>query len=111
MMISVRIALINLALTQSRGVMKLMLALQTSSTKNEERTLKEMLSLIDSLASTLNSKRHYIRQSIKGFEIDPRYLLFEYCHGLLLRQSQVELIEKLMRTMEKGQSICHQVSL
>lgn len=111
MLISVRVAMANLALTQSRGLLKLMNNMQGPelSADNRTRTLKELLSLCDTLAATLHGKRHYLKNVSDGYEVEPRYLLFEFCHGLLLRKSQVELVAKLLGKMSAGQSICHQM--
>jgi hypothetical protein len=46
----------------------------------------------DNLAATLAMRRNYTVPIAPGvFEIDPRFLLFEFCHGLLLRPSQVHI--------------------
>ncbi len=123
MMISTRVSLINLALTQCRNLFKLIQSLlnhhntngNNNSSSWKERTTKEALSLIDTLAVTLHSKRHYLHPltaaadngngSSTGirFEVDPRFLLFEFCHGLLLRESQVELVRKLVSRMQVSQ--------
>ena len=111
MMVSTRVSLTNLALTQVRKLISLLNSLLNPSltSASNERTTKESLSLIDTLAVTLNSKRHYLRQVADGFELDPRFLLFEFCHGLLLRDSQVDLVHKLVERMKQGKSICHQM--
>ena len=72
---------------------------------------KEILTQSDNLAVTLAMRRNYTVPLPAGvFEIDPRFLLFEFCHGLLLRPSQVQLVTKLLAEMEAGHSVCHQVS-
>jgi hypothetical protein len=114
MMISIRISLCNLALMQTRNLLKLMqsLTVDSPSTSAEAklRIVKEIISLSDTVAATLASKRFYLRQIDAGsYEIEPRYLLFEFCHGLLLRSSQVDLVKTLVVKMESGGSICHQV--
>lgn len=40
---------------------------------------------------------------------DPRYLVFEFAYNLLLRDSQVKLIETFNRHVKRGQSLCHQM--
>lgn len=111
MMVANRINLSNLAIGQARNVLKMLMTLQKGSAANPDRLTKELLSLADTLASTLTAKRFFVDQLSPGFyEVDPRFLLFEYCHGLLLRNSQVQLIRKLMVDMQDGRSVCHQVS-
>ena len=75
-----------------------------------DRLKKECLTQSDNLAVTLTMRRNYTVPVAPGvFEIDPRFLLFEFCHGLLLRPSQVQLVNKLLAEMELGHSVCHQM--
>jgi ABC-type branched-subunit amino acid transport system ATPase component len=102
----------NLALQQARGVLKLLKGLQKSGVDaiTAGRIRKELLSLSENLAVTLANRRHYSRELSSGvFEIDPRFLLFEFSHGLLLRYSQVHLIHTLLADMKAGKSVCHQM--
>ena len=111
MLISNRISHINLALIQARGLLKLLKNFQDATSEIiKTRIRKELLSLADTLAATIANKRHFSRKLAPGrYELDPRFLLFEYCHGLLLRQSQVVLIRRLMDDMASNRSVCHQV--
>lgn len=102
----------NLALQQARGVLKLLKGLQRSGldATAAARIKKELLSLSENLAATLANRRHYAKELSAGvFEIDPRFLLFEFSHGLLLRLSQVQLIHQLLSDMAGGKSVCHQM--
>jgi hypothetical protein len=111
MLITNRISHVNLALVQCRGLLKLLKTYKDASNEvTRLRLKKEMLSQADVLAATLSSKRFYTRKVASGqYEIDPRFLLFEYCHGLLLRQSQVVLIRRLLEDMAANRSVCHQM--
>jgi hypothetical protein len=120
MMVTNRVALTNLVLSQARSVHKLLFALYKSMTsptvdaqlaQQQMRIKKELLSMADSLAAVMASKRHYAtkRHDLGGVMVDPRFMLFEFGHGLILRQSQVELVRKLLGDMEAGQSVCHQM--
>lgn len=111
MMTANRINLCTLALQQSRTLLKLLLDFQRQSSEEmKERLRKELLSLGENLAVILSSRRFYASQRIRGtFEIDPRFLLFEFCHGILLRETQVQLVRKLMIEIQEGRSICTQV--
>ena len=107
-----RINHVNLALQQSRGVLKLLKALQKEGQNgpNSPRIRKELLSLSENLAVTLANKRHYSSELGNGaYQLDPRFLLFEFSHGLLLRQSQVILVRRLLEDMRTGKSVCHQM--
>ena len=121
MMTANRIAHATLALQQARGLLKVLRQLvnitsnphkdSTLQTAAIERLHKELLTQSDNLAATLAMRRNYSVPVAQGvFEIDPRFLLFEFCHGLLLRPSQVQLVTKLLAEMEAGHSVCHQVS-
>ena len=42
-------------------------------------------------------------------EFDPRYLVFEFTYSLMLRKSQVILVNKLTNSLRNNQSMCHQM--
>lgn len=129
MMTSNRISHATLAIQQSKNLLntcqqQLQIISLSQANQNDsqdskkqfviiEQLQKEIQTQSDNLAATLAMKRNYTVQGNSGvgvFEIDPRYLLFEFCHGLLLRPSQVELVTKLLKEMEAGNSVCHQVT-
>jgi hypothetical protein len=104
MMVINRISHINTALQQARSLLNLLNAMKAKppppppggSNKenmkvlNMSRTQKELFSMAENLASTLVTARYYVEKSGPGkYTIDPRFLLFEFSHGLILRQSQV----------------------
>ena len=101
----------TLALQQSRNLLKLLRDLKNKlGGEGAERTRKELLSLSENLAATLANRRHFsgtVGHAL--YEVDPRFLLFEYCHGLLLRGSQVQLVNKLLDEMQHDRSVCHQM--
>ena len=116
-----RISHATLALQQARGLLKVLKQLHKISAAPSadravqvaavERLHKDLLTQSDNLAATMAMRRNYSVPVAQGvFEIDPRFLLFEFCHGLLLRPSQVQLVTKLLAEMEAGNSVCHQVS-
>ena len=41
--------------------------------------------------------------------LDPRFLVFEFCAGIVLRPQQVELVGKLVAGARANQSVCHQM--
>lgn len=101
-----------LALQQGRSLFKLLKALQNPKIDaiQSERLKKEILSLGENLAATLGNKRQYAKEISSGvFEIDPRFLHFEFSHGLVLRLSQVHLVLRLMQDMAQHKSVCHQM--
>jgi hypothetical protein len=42
-------------------------------------------------------------------EFDPRYLVFEFTYSLMLRKSQVILVNKFMDSLRNNRSMCHQM--
>jgi len=75
-----------------------------------ESLRKELCTLSATLAATLSAKRHFSKKlSERVYEIDPRFLLFEFCHGLILREAQVKLVHKLLDEIQGGKSVCHQM--
>ena len=117
-----RINQTNLALVQAKGVFKILnkiktiVASTTTTTPTSDniselnKLWKELASVSAVLATTLTAKREYcINLKTGSYEIDPRLLLFEFCHSLLLRKSQVQLIRKLLEDINSGRSVCHQV--
>jgi hypothetical protein len=111
MMTCNRISHVNLALQQAESLLKILNSLQKCSTdKLRQQILTELSSSSDNLASTLAAKRNFTKNlGNNKFSIDPRFLLFEFCHGLILRPSQVTLVNKLVNEMEGGRSVCHQM--
>ena len=108
-----RISQTNLALVQARNVYKLLNTLRSAPPSNAhalDRMCKELASSGAVLAATLTAKREYSTSSAAGqYDIDPRFLLFEFSHSLLLRRSQVHLVWKLIADIRAGKSACHQV--
>lgn len=111
MMSANRVSHATLAIQQARNVLKLLNDMNGMNDSDESlRTSKEILSLCDTLATTLTFRRFYsIELSQGSFELDPRFLLFEFCHNLILRESQVKLVRKLLGEMNDGRSVCHQM--
>lgn len=68
------------------------------------------LSKANVLARNLTAKRHYTVSSAGGAsEFDPRLLVFEFTHDLLLRDAQVELLNRFLDAQRRGNSLCHQL--
>ncbi|CAM9230572.1 unnamed protein product, partial [Ectocarpus fasciculatus] len=61
------------------------------------------------LVSELRKKRHYVRRENGVVSMDPRFIIFEYLTGFLLRKRQVELIEDFMSAHRNGKSSVHQM--
>lgn len=106
-----RISQINLAAAQANGVLKILKALQAATDDKRRHVLyKELGSSSSNLAATLNARREFTSPSGNhAFDIDPRFMLFEFCHNILLRKPQVDLICKLVSELKAGKSVCHQM--
>ncbi|CDJ41019.1 hypothetical protein ETH_00039010 [Eimeria tenella] len=89
-----------------------------------------------SVAELVSSERHYMRElpasaaaaaaaaarapgaaaaapgaaaTAAGALYDPRYLVFEFAYSLLLRRSQVLLLQQFRDSVKAGRSLCHQM--
>ena len=111
MMTYCRISQCNLALQQCRSIMKAITSLQKAKDEqSRERACKELSALSELVAGTIVMPRYYSKSLNQGlFDVDPRFLLFEFCHGLLLRPSQVILVRKLLQDLREGRSVCNQM--
>ena len=64
----------------------------------------------DLLVGSLCSRRAYVETGPEGTFCDPRFLIFEFCTGFLLRSSQVELVRRFVTAVNVDDtSLCHQM--
>ena len=112
-----RDAVVACLLTASRqGVLNCCLALArklhgllttTAATAITSSHLVRAISLeASALAAALSTKRHYVTRSTT---FDPRFLLFEYTHNLVLRKAQVELVEEFVNAVRAHRPLVKQV--
>jgi len=59
----------------------------------------------EATSGVVKAKRHYVKE---GF-FDPRFLVFEYRFGFLLRRRQVELVTEFVESALRGESRVHQM--
>jgi hypothetical protein len=111
-----RLSQINMALSQASSVLNILysiIKLKTGALDAEDKLkvlYKELTSSSNGLASTLTAKREFAESLGNGeYRIDPRFMLFEFCHNILLRKAQVDLVRKLSNQLNEGNSVCHQV--
>jgi hypothetical protein len=119
MMCANRLSQINMALNQVGSVRKSLRSLKNHfSVKSpsdpnyahaRDVYCKELLSSSLNLAATLAARREFVTQDDSGFEVDPRFMIFEFSHNLLLRKPQVVLVRKLLSEMAASRSVCHQM--
>jgi hypothetical protein len=109
MMTFCRISQCNTAILQCRGIARILESLKTDSVVSD-RLLKELSALSEMLGTNLATRRTYCSEVKPNvFEVDPRFLLFEFSHGLILRPSQVILVRKLVADITNGRSACTQM--
>jgi hypothetical protein len=100
-----RVAHVNLCLASARELLAMLVKLQTQA--KDGPSLPELVLQAGSLASQLTAERHYVGKDKK---YDPRFLVFEFTHSILLRQSQITLVDKFMAAArEPNGAICHQM--
>ncbi len=108
-----RVSQTNTAILQLRSILKVLAQLKQKvdpSSPLFERLIKELSALSEMAGGTIAMQRTYTAPVQKGlFSVDPRFLLFEFCHGIILRPSQVLLIRKLVQDIQEGKSVCTQM--
>jgi len=121
-----RISHINRCIKDCRELESTLLKIEMltqSHAPASEKLLRELsaaLSLNDeSLSRNLNTERNYVekRQNIGGEEkrqrvemtFDPRFLLFEFTWSLLLRKSQVQIVQEYLLNLSQGVSTVKQM--
>ena len=92
------------------NLLKLLRQVHASNDQKFQRNLCQEISLQASkTAEDLTCQRHYMTMSATSIKFDPRYLVFEYTYSLMLRKSQVILVNKFMDSLENEKSMCHQM--
>ena len=89
---------------------------QASVWENKDGQLSGLLHMLrhtaDGLAAEIVAKRHYVvenkkKNNLKTF--DPRFLIFEFITGFLLRKRQYELVTDFLTSHSEGNSAVHQM--
>lgn len=71
---------------------------------------KELLLKSSTLASALSTERQCIyKEEAGGYYYEPRFLVFEFVHNIMLRKQQHDLVLKFMGSVAAGKSLCHQM--
>ena len=90
---------------------------RSAKTMSEEDALlrrereREAVSKTSAPAASLTARRHNFERDASGsaFVYEPHLLLYEFTHGLLLREAQVALLHKCLEAHADGRSLCHQL--
>jgi len=113
MLTSIRISQTHRALTSLSKLILLLRKVNASNKPADRHTIVQEIKLQSSkVATDIANERHYMRMNSANpnfIEFDPRYLVFEFTYSLMLRKSQVILVNKLMASIRQGKSMCHQM--
>lgn len=83
---------------------------KSSSTPQQQRRLCQEITLQASqVATNLTTERHFMKVSPNAIQFDPRFLVFEFTYSLMLRKSQVILVNKFIESLKHNRSMCHQM--
>ena len=106
--------LVFVSFPQSLSKLVLLLRKVKGSTdpKEEATICKEIKLQASKVATDVACERHFMKMSSSNpncIEFDPRYLVFEFTYSLMLRKSQVILVNKFMDALRSNRSMCHQM--
>jgi hypothetical protein len=64
------------------------------------------------VATDITNERHFMKTDSANpnfITFDPRYLVFEFTYSIMLRKSQVILVNKFVDSLKNNKSMCHQM--
>jgi hypothetical protein len=111
---TIRLGHAGRCIIETRDLLGQLKKLQTRKAAEIPPTMAQELELkCDSLANNVAAKRTFIRPGAGSTNdvplgaFDPRFLVFEFIHNLMLRESQVILVDQLMSKVggEKGAAV------
>ena len=110
MLASIRIGQSHRALAGLSHLVKLLRQVKGGNAPDAQKRLCQEISLQSSkVASDLTCERHFMKTSPAAVEFDPRFLVFEFTYSMMLRKSQVTLVNKFLHALKSGRSMCHQM--
>ena len=112
MLTSIRISQTHRALSSLTKLIQLLRGVKVSNKAEEQSRICQEIKLQSSkVATDLATERYFMRPTADGnfIEFDPRYLVFEFTYSLMLRKSQVILVNKFMDALRNNRSMCHQM--
>ena len=109
-----RIGQVNRALDEAKEMASMLTRMMGENARNDLATKQSLILKSSTLAAQLAMKRYYIRpdnpgQSPPVLSFDPRFLVFEFTENLMLRESQVELVEKFTSSYANRKSMVQQM--
>jgi hypothetical protein len=113
MLTSIRISQTDRALTSLAKLVLLLRSVKGPSKLEERaRVCQEIQLQAAKVATDITAERYFMKMDNTNsafIEFDPRYLVFEFTYSLMLRKSQVILVNKFMDSLRNGRSMCHQM--
>ena len=114
-----RVGQINRCMSEARGLAKLLSKPPKADTEAARRDMLSALTLkSQTLAEQLLARRQYVMATETpssagpagiGLQYDPRYLLFEFTHNIVLRGTQVQLVREFVDAVRSGQPLVKQM--
>ena len=96
-------------LARTRGLVasliQLLQAAGSTTASDMEASVTAVTLKAQAVAVSLSTRRAYV----SGGTYDPRLLVFEFNCNMILRLSQVRLVDKFVRAYKEGKSLCHQL--
>lgn len=110
MLASIRIGQSHRALAGLSHLVKLLRSVKSNNTPEAQSRLCQEISLQSSkVAVDLTCERHFMQMTAESVQFDPRFLVFEFTYSLMLRKSQVTLVNKFIAALKSNRSMCHQM--
>jgi Protein of unknown function (DUF3638)/Protein of unknown function (DUF3645) len=83
----------------------------SNNPEEQSRICQEIKLQSSKVGTDIATERHFMKPTVDGnyIEFDPRYLVFEFTYSLMLRKSQVILVNKFMDALRNNRSMCHQM--
>ena len=95
------------------NLIKLSKKVKEAATYEERQQQKAEIRLLASkIALEISNDRHYMETSAANSSVvrfDPRFLVFEFTYGIMLRKAQVMLVKKFIGALRNNKSMGHQM--
>lgn len=110
MLASIRIGQSHRALAGLSKLVKLLRSVNSKTTSEAQARLCQEIALQSSkVAADVTCERHFMQVTTDSVKFDPRFLVFEFTYSLMLRKSQVILVNKFIDALKNNRSMCHQM--
>jgi hypothetical protein len=110
MLASIRIGQSHRALAGLSNLVKLLRSVKSNNTPEVQARLCQEIALQSSkIALDVTCERHFMQVTADTVQFDPRFLVFEFTYSLMLRKSQVILVNKFIDALKNNRSMCHQM--